>query len=226
MSKLRENVITAVDRWLPTEIPEVWNWKPTQETLNADWTGVFNSSGHIREDSHLLTRLEEPVPHTFLIPLLSHEYCDWLVQKANESNKWCFDNKDGYAAFEIPLKKMNPWINSYHEDFICGWVLNSLYMGLFGYRIQKVSKCFLIKYTIQVGYRSMDMHHDGKSLLSVSINLNDGFEGGGMTFVRNPDQEIDIPKGHALLFSGNPITSHRANPVTKGERYSLVYWIR
>lgn len=226
MSKLRGTIIGLVDRWLPTEIPEVWNWKSTPEILRPDWRGVFNEFGQVQEDSHILARLEEPLPHTFSIPLLSYQYCDWLVDQANESNKWCFDNKDGYAAFEIPLKKMNPWINSYHEDFICKWVLNSLYMGLFGYRIQSVSKCFLIKYTTQVGYRSMDMHHDGNSLLSVSISLNSDFEGGGMTFVRNPDQEVHIPMGHALLFSGNPITAHRANPVTKGEKYSLVYWMR
>jgi len=226
MSKFRGNIIKAVDKWLPQDIPEVWNWKHTTEMLHPDWKNVFNKDGQVHEHSNLLKKLQEPLPYIFLVPLFSDEYCDWLIKKANESDKWCFDNKDDYAAFEIPLKKMNPWINSYHEEVICGWVLNSLYMGLFGYRIEKVSKCFLIKYTTQGGYRSMDMHHDGSSLLSVSISLNDGYEGGGMTFVRNPDQEIEILKGHALLFSGNPITSHRANPVTKGEKYSLVYWIK
>jgi len=226
VSKFRGTLINAVDRWLPSEKPEVWNWKPTPELLNADWKGVFNKEGQVHEQSNLLQRLQEPAPYIFSVPLLSYEYCDWLIKIANDSDQWCFDNKDGYAAFEIPLKKMNPWINSYHEDFICLYILNSLYMGLFGYRVDKVSKCFLIKYTTQVGYRSMEMHHDGSSLLSVSVALNDEYEGGSMTFVRNPEQEINIPKGHALLFSGNPITAHRANPVTKGERYSLVYWIR
>ncbi len=226
MSKLRGNIIKVVGKWLPQVSPDAWDWKPTTEMLHPDWKGMLNKSGVLYEGSNLLTQLQEPLPHTFFVPLFSDEYCDWLIQKANESDKWCFDNKDGYAAFETPLKKMNPWINSYHEDFVCLWVLNSLYRGLFGYAAEKVIKCFLIKYTTQTGYRSMDMHHDKNSLLSVSVNLNDGFEGGGMSFVRHPEQEVFIPKGHALLFSGNPITAHRANPVTKGERYTLVYWIK
>lgn len=226
MGKFRGNIIKAVDKWLPPESPAAWNWKPTPEMLHPDWKGIFNPFGVIHEGSKILTQIQEPLPYTFLVPLFSDEYCDWLIEKGNEADKWCFDNKDGYAAFETHLKKMNPWVNSYHEDFICLWILNSLYKGLFGYVAEKAIKCFLIKYTTQVGYRSMDMHHDKTSLLSVSVNLNDGFKGGEMSFVRHPETKIEIPKGHALLFSGNPIQCHRANPVTEGERYVLVYWIK
>jgi len=55
MSKLRGNIIKAVDRWLPSSIPEVWNWTHTTEMLSPQWQGIHKEDGRIRDGSNILT---------------------------------------------------------------------------------------------------------------------------------------------------------------------------
>lgn len=56
--------------------------------------------------------------------------------------------------------------------------------------------------------------------LSMSILLNDKFEGGEFEFIN--ESKVNIKKGCAVIFPS--WIPHRVNPVTKGVRYSLVVW--
>lgn len=71
-------------------------------------------------------------------------------------------------------------------------------------------------------------HIDGRPdlgrVVSCSINLNSGYEGGEISFFGN----TYIPKvgqGDALLFPSNFMYPHQVLPVTKGTRYSIVTWL-
>ena len=62
--------------------------------------------------------------------------------------------------------------------------------------------------------------------LSVSIILNDDFEGGEFEFNEGDSSDaikVDVKKGTALLFPS--FIGHRVKPVTRGNRYSLVVWV-
>ena len=68
--------------------------------------------------------------------------------------------------------------------------------------------------------------------LSVTVNLNDGYEGGGVFF--DPEKEYGItnpilcedikPKGSICVFPSD--VWHKVDKVTKGIRYSLVIWLK
>lgn len=62
--------------------------------------------------------------------------------------------------------------------------------------------------------------------LSVTIQLSDpeDYEGGDLEFY-NPKEPISVPreKGAGILFPS--YMYHRVTPVTKGKRYSLVFWL-
>ena len=58
--------------------------------------------------------------------------------------------------------------------------------------------------------------------LSVVIQLNDGFEGGGFEFY-GTGTPPELGKGTMIIFPSFRL--HRVVPVTKGERWSLVSWI-
>jgi len=65
----------------------------------------------------------------------------------------------------------------------------------------------------------------GMRKLSLSLLLNDDFEGG--EFVINSGEEknlttVPLKKGSAIVFPSFLI--HKVTPVTKGNRYSLVVW--
>lgn len=56
--------------------------------------------------------------------------------------------------------------------------------------------------------------------LSFTINLNDGFEGGGIYFPEFNHKSYVVPKGAACVFPSQLL--HGVYPVTSGERYILV----
>ena len=61
--------------------------------------------------------------------------------------------------------------------------------------------------------------HDDKVRASLSIQLNDEYEGGSLKFfgrVRKP-----LLKGEGLIFPAEPIWIHETEPVTKGHRYVM-----
>jgi PKHD-type hydroxylase len=59
--------------------------------------------------------------------------------------------------------------------------------------------------------------------ISISINLNDGYEGGEIAFFSDTFVKFKMPLGQCLAFPS--FLSHKVMPVTKGERWALVSWI-
>jgi predicted 2-oxoglutarate/Fe(II)-dependent dioxygenase YbiX len=59
---------------------------------------------------------------------------------------------------------------------------------------------------------------------AVSLNLNDDFEGGALTFPEYAGVQVSPPKGAAAVFSCSLL--HRALPVTRGRRFVLTTFFR
>ncbi len=59
--------------------------------------------------------------------------------------------------------------------------------------------------------------------ISISILLNDDYEGGELGFFMTGEQQVKPDAGVAIAFPS--FMPHRVCPVTKGERWSLVCWI-
>ena len=60
---------------------------------------------------------------------------------------------------------------------------------------------------------------------SCSFNLNDDYEGGDFCFF-NKELIIKKEKRSAIVFPSNFCFPHSISPVTKGERYAIVTWVR
>lgn len=63
-----------------------------------------------------------------------------------------------------------------------------------------------------------------KRKITFIIQLNDNFEGGGISFFGDT-YKVAVKKGSAILFPSNYLFPHQALPVTEGVRYSLITWI-
>jgi len=59
--------------------------------------------------------------------------------------------------------------------------------------------------------------------LGISISLNNDYEGGEFMVFGSGEQQIPLDKGEAIVFSS--FLPHKVNPITKGERWSLVAWV-
>ena len=168
--------------------------------------------------------VQEPIPYVFMFPVFSEAYCDWLIAFAESRNKWRFNDYDPYTAWETDLKRLSRWTWAAHKRQVFPNVLSAMTEGMFGYQLTELVNSFLIKYE-PTHCDSMGMHYDEDSLFSVSINLNDGFDGGHMTFLRYQNYRICPPKGWGVLFAGTPMMMHEAHPVRTGTRYVMVYWV-
>ena len=60
--------------------------------------------------------------------------------------------------------------------------------------------------------------------LSVSINLNDDYDGGEFAFF-NREIIAKNPKGSVIVFPSNFMYPHEVMPVTKGTRYTIITWL-
>lgn len=85
----------------------------------------------------------------------------------------------------------------------------------------------LLKYTApSKGY---DWHMDvgngdaSNRKISISILLNDNYEGGELAFFMRGEQVIKADAGSAICFPS--FLPHRVTPLTEGVRWSLVSWI-
>ena len=77
----------------------------------------------------------------------------------------------------------------------------------------------IIKY--EVG-QSIKDHTDVDSNIrgSLTINLNDDYEGGEFRFFGGK-VKLNLNAGEAMLFPAEPIWIHGTEPVTKGARYAI-----
>ena len=75
-------------------------------------------------------------------------------------------------------------------------------------------------------YKEHTDHSDfNPRVLSISLILNDNYEGGDFCFF-NKELIIKKEKRSAIVFPSNFCFPHSISPVTKGERYAIVTWVR
>ena len=60
---------------------------------------------------------------------------------------------------------------------------------------------------------------------SLTINLNDNYEGGEFRFFGGKER-VKLSAGEAMIFPAEPIWIHGTEPITKGSRYSIICFLR
>lgn len=105
------------------------------------------------------------------------------------------------------------------------WVMNQYRKIAPGITFDKHSGFQLLRYREGCFYKE---HTDSYSIiprhLSISLHLNDDYEGGEFGFY-NQDLKIKAKKGSAVVFPSNFMYPHEIIPVTQGTRYSIITWI-
>ncbi|MEK9768064.1 MAG: 2OG-Fe(II) oxygenase [Betaproteobacteria bacterium] len=137
-------------------------------------------------------------------------------------------NQDGEKV-EHFIRQVEVGIIGDQDSWVCDLVLDIVAEAneYFEFSIFGLLECpQLLKYQAPNG--GYDWHSDiGPDLtscrkLSVSIILNDDFEGGEFEFLGH-QQKMKIPKFNAIIFPS--FISHKVHPVKKGTRWSLVSWV-
>ena len=108
----------------------------------------------------------------------------------------------------------------------------SHYKQKHGVSIKRISQLDLLKYEandFEAGYKFHEDFGDKvlERHLSISICLNNKYQGGEFVLKESKEQNFVIPQntGDAIIFPSNFMFPHQVNKVTKGTRYALIAWV-
>lgn len=173
---------------------------------------------------------------TFQIPLFTDEFCQELIELAEQSDEWSggSKSKDTYDprlnAYEnVPTQDIHltqlgldsQWRHIVHTYI--SRIASKLYSQ---YKTHGPNITFVVKYTPD-GQPDLMPHHDS-SVYTINVALNTygkDYEGGGCRFIRQNYTVKGNPPGYCLMHPGRLTHYHEGLPTTAGTRYILVSFI-
>ena len=124
------------------------------------------------------------------------------------------------------------WVQNTNEtEWIYDWIWSSV-TNTNGWNYSITGFVDLIQYTTYDSTKYKQPHYDwhkdngvghNHRKISLSILLNDDYEGGELELLQPNSQLIKLEKNEAVMFPSN--TYHKVHPITKGTRKSLVVWV-
>ena len=175
-------------------------------------------------EQNVLEFVQEPKSDILTFPYLSPEYCKNLIEFCEEVEQFKHRPGDEFPAPEMDLKDLSPYINSSHVEFIEKHVL-PITTSIWKFPVIWLASAFVVKHTAEGQTGNPGWHHDGMGDITLSVQLNDDFESGGVFFERQKYMAGKLPVGQAILFPSKVTHRHTALNITSGTRYSLTYWM-
>jgi predicted 2-oxoglutarate/Fe(II)-dependent dioxygenase YbiX len=177
----------------------------------------------------------------FLEKFIPDELCDRILNEYKNDEDWSSAQTGGGLSENIrncsvinmserSVISANLEVRSKIDEEMYEWVAKILqeYEIRFPHlllEIKEDSGYELLRYSEGQFYTEHTDHFkEQPRTLSVSINLNDDYDGGEFAFF---DREIIAknPKGSVIVFPSNFMYPHEVMPVTKGTRYSIITWL-
>lgn len=162
---------------------------------------------------------------------LEHSECDGIVNAANIIDKWSpagtvGEEKAGESNYRVcdtlptgPHKEL--------DQILYGHVVKAIQQYCTTYQHLDI--------TIDEGYNILryspggqykvhtDQGANNNRAITIIFNLNDDYEGGGLSFF-NDNYHVQLKKGDCIIFPSSFIYDHIIHPITEGTRYSMVTW--
>lgn len=202
-------------------VPELLQAVKESAPLFADFHDSDGVNDPLKTPIHSL--ISEPLKETYTIPLFSETFCKLLVQECQKLEFQPNDEEDELRQIpEIVFSQRDP----------------ALYQSLMHVALSALNPVFtalwnrtFISGNVQVAnYNPREKkqgawHHDHSADITVVIPLNTGQYTGGGTEFSGRGTIPPLPNGTALIFPSFTHL-HRGLPVTEGDRYLLVFWLK
>lgn len=177
----------------------------------------------------------------FLEKFIPDDLCDRILEEYKKDEDWASAQTGSGLAEDVrncsvinmserETILVNPEVRNSIDEEIYEWVAKVLqeYELRFPHlllEIKEDSGYELLRYKEGQFYSEHTDHFkEQPRTLSVSINLNDDYEGGEFAFF-NREIIAKNPKGSVIVFPSNFMYPHEVMPVTKGTRYSIITWL-
>jgi|TARA_R100000479_G_scaffold170293_1_gene112822 hypothetical protein len=171
--------------------------------------------------------VKNPFPDVYTIPIFRRSWCKMMCQEIDHMKKeFGFESNssedDMRQIPEIILKERCPELYT-NMWFVVRNVIDPIIMSLWQRSCPDPASIQIANYNLaetEMGH----WHHDESSDISVVVPLNTGSYTGGGTEFHNFGKLKPLPNGHGLIFPSFT-HNHRGLPVSKGDRYLLVFWL-
>lgn len=154
------------------------------------------------------------LPNLSVINVFTEPECNFIINHIERSSDKLKISDDygckTLSAYEMDINKLDPNVYKFIKDRVSS--LTKL----------RLEQSFIIKYNKEL-IPSMGLHYD-LTTLSVVINLNNDFIGGGTNFplLKHTHRAQDHNPGDAIVFKSDKLNSwHEALPVEDGTRYVI-----
>jgi PKHD-type hydroxylase len=159
---------------------------------------------------------------------LSKDFCEYVLRSIDWEKA---QTAEIYRGTDHLVKEETRISQVIWQDLLTpiGCVLKNYLLqanSIWNYDLSYIEQAQIAKYGLGGHY---DWHIDSKApinnvqrKLSISILLNDDFEGGGLEFDFQRGENVLKSQGDVVVFPS--FLHHRVNPVTDGVRYSAVTW--
>lgn len=167
--------------------------------------------------------ISEPLKETYTIPLFSEAFCKLLVAHCAKLEFKPNDEEDELRQIpEIVFSQRDPLLYQSLMHIALS-ALNPVFTALW-------NRTFTSGNVQVANYNPREKsagawHHDHSADITVVIPLNTGQYTGGGTEFAGRGIIPPLPNGTALIFPSFTHL-HRGLPVTEGDRYLLVFWLK
>jgi hypothetical protein len=157
-----------------------------------------------------------------VVPCWTRRFCEVLIDAAESVDAWSSDPDDPVPGNEVSLAMISPRVAASLHAHWAGriWpVIRQVWplADFAGFR-----DAFVIRFSPNT-VPDLRTHHD-VAQVSAAIKLNDGYDGGALSFPRQGVHTANVPVGAAVIWPSLVTHPHRSEPVRRGTKYSVTVW--
>ena len=157
-----------------------------------------------------------------VLPFLTPAYCRALIDAAEAAGAFAQDPGDPVPGTEVSIARLSPVVFEAMENDIGGRIWPQLRAEWQYIDYHGINDAFIIKYE-QGGQESLRIHHD-VAQVSMSVKLNDDYEGAELDFPRQGFTNAELAVGELLVWPSLVTHPHASLQITSGVKYSLTIW--
>ncbi len=161
-------------------------------------------------------------PELYVASFWTSQFCAAIVRAAEAVGAFEPQPHDPVPGHEVSLAVISPRLFEHVQADIGNRLWPQLqeawpYIDYHGLR-----DVFVIRYALGE-QESLRIHHD-VAQVSASIKLNDGYEGGELSFPRQGVTNADVAVGSALVWPSLVTHPHQTDQLRSGVKYALTIW--
>jgi hypothetical protein len=166
-----------------------------------------------------------PAPEILVVPFWRDEFCEILIRAAEATGLWSSDPDDPVPGAEVSLFTVSPRLVALIEEDLEARFWPEVKQHWGEVAVTGLHDAFVIRYEPGGATAGLGLHHD-VAQISAHVKLNQGYEGGALSFPRQQWDTSEVNTGELVVWPSLVTHPHRSEPVTRGVKYGLTLWFR